>query len=275
MKFSRSLIIFVLSFLALSSVAQENRTDSLRQVVLSARQDTARVNALIELAVTYRGSDPGELIRLAEEARDLAGKAGYRKGLANAYKWIGIGYSDQDIYIDATLNWQESLRIFEEAGDKSGIANILSNLGTIYSNQGDDEKALELYLRSLKMAQDISDKIRTLTASLNIGLIYQKKEATWDKALEYYFIALPLAEEMDYADGIGTACVNIGEVYFDQGRDSLALEYFLKSREALRGTVFLSYTLINIGKYYTRRGDFENAAEVQNEAFRIAEEQNS
>ena len=209
---SKKRIVFVLAFLLLgfSGWAQQNATDSIANVLLKLEDDSTKVNALIELSILARGADSEGVIRWATEAKELSERINFHKGLAIALKWIGMGYSDQDMYVQSTLNWQESLRIFEEMGDKNGIANLLSNLGTTYNNQGDDEKALELYLRSLQIAEEIGDKMRTLTVSLNIGLIYQKKIATLDKALEYYSIALNLADELDYQDGIGTASVNIG-----------------------------------------------------------------
>ena len=255
-------------------VSQDSAQDSLITEIENAQDDKSKVDAIIELANTYRGVDYDEQIRLAEEAKRVCESIGYEEGLAEAYKCLGIAYSDQQIYVEATLNYNESLRLFEDLGDKRGAASILNNLGAIYNYQDDDEKALELYLRSLGIGKEIGDKTRILTASLNIGLIYQKKEATWDRALEYYFIALPLAEELNYSDGIGTTCVNIGEVYLKMGKDSLALQYFQKSREALEGSRFLPYALMFLGKYHTNAGEFEEAIQFHQEAFQLAEDQN-
>ncbi len=257
--------------LTLSSSAQEFRADSLRQRVEKLPNDTVKVNTLILLAEELSGTAPDEAIAKAETALDLAQKLRYTKGVANAYKFIGLGYYNQNDYVEATLNYQESIKSFEEIGDKVGVSNILNNLGTIYSDQGDDEKALELYLQSLSIAEEVDDKLRICTVSLNIGLIYQKKASTLDKAEEYYGLALKIAEEIDYTIGIGYSSVNLGEVYLDQDKDSLALAYFEKSSVALENSMAMPYVLINTGKVYLKRRDFISARRVLKRAYDLSE----
>ena len=259
----------------MQSSAQDEMQDSLRQIISSSAEDSSTVNTLIELANTFRRIDSEQVIGLAEEAKSMSERIGFQKGLANALKYIGLGYGDQNMYVEATQNWEEALKIFEQIGDKEGTSNLLGNLGTIYSNQGDDEKALNLYLRSLKIAEEIEDKMRILTVSLNIGLIYQKKPTTLDKAGEYYKVALKLSEELAYNEGIGYSSVNLGEVYFAQGDNNTALEYFEISRESLKNSGDIAYVLNNIGKVYAKRGDFEEALLIQQEAYDIADGNNS
>ena len=146
-------LVLLTLFTINNSYSQNSNQDSLREVIYMAGEDSVRVNTLIELANSYRRVDTDKLIKLALEAKDISIRIGYQKGLANSLKYIGLGYGDQNMYVEATQNWEEALKIFEQLGDKDGTANILGNLGVMYSDQGDDEKALELYLRSLKIAE--------------------------------------------------------------------------------------------------------------------------
>lgn len=275
MHFLRSLFLFVLLLPNLACFSQQRLVDSLVETLKVQPLDTNRVQMLIEISDQLRGIEPNEAIKFGEQARDLALQLHYSKGLAMAYKYIGLGYSVQNQYLEATLNWQEAQRIFQEIGDQDGVANILSNLGTLYSTQDDDEKALELYLQALEIAEASDNKMRILTVSLNIGLIYQKKESTRSKALDYYFVTLRLSEELNYPIGIGYASVNMGEIFFAQEDDSTALIYFEKSREALQNTDALPYSMINIAKVYLKRGDYLHAKEVLESAYSIANETNS
>jgi len=270
----QKLLFLILFLFPVTLNAQITRTDSLLSVLKFADNNAEKVSTLIELSKSSL-SEPLLAIRYANEAKVLAERLNLKKQQALAYKYIGLGYSSQNLYMEATLNWQEAHKIFEEIGDKDGISNILSNQGTIYNNQGDDEKALDLYLKSLKIAEEIGAKMRTLTVSLNIGLIYQKKPATLNKALDYFFTALKLSDELAYPDGIGYSSVNIGEVYFAQGKDSVALNYFQKSREALKNSGALPYPMINIGKVYTKRGEYQQALQILKEAFEISKTVNS
>ena len=264
-----------LFFLSGPTVFGQSRADSLKQVVNTLPDDSTRVNALVELAELTIGLDPAEGQQVAQSAVDLAQKIQFTKGLANSYKYLGLAYYNQDLYMEATLNYQEAIRYFEEVGDRIGVSNIYSNLGTIYTNQGDDEKALEWYLRSLRIAEEVNDQLRICTVSINIGQLYQKKPATLNKAEQYLKEAIRIAGEIDYGIGLGYGSVNLGEVYFDMGNDSLALVYFERAGSVLQNSLAMPYVLINIGKVYLHDLDYLGAKRVLEKAYDLAKENNT
>ncbi|MFC2117596.1 adenylate/guanylate cyclase domain-containing protein [Bacteroidota bacterium] len=269
------LYILIITFIAASQICytQVSRVDSLISVIPNIHEDTVKVNILLELSASLAASDSTEAIRYANEAIVLGNKLDFQKGIAYAYKNIGLTYYFVGNYIDAANNWQQALDIFRSIEHKQGEANILNNLGAINNNEGDDSKALELYLESLDVSEEIGDKVRIYTALQNIGLIYGKKDATFDKALEYYFRALPISEELDDHYDIGHITGNIGEIYFKLGNDTLALDYFERCLEAFKqdpnGNI--PFAMTYIGKVHSKRGNFDLAIQQQMEAFRIAE----
>ena len=190
--------------------------------------------------------------------------------MAYAYKSLGMSSYFEGNYLETVNYWQESLTLCEEIGDKTGVANLLSNLGGVNTSQGDDTRALELFLRSLNISEEINDTLRIVTALINIGLVYLKKPVTHDIALDYYLRAIPLSEKIGYDDAIGTASLNIGEIYLEMGDDSTALFYFEKSLKALEASGNIFYSLINIGKVYAKRQDYEKAISYQTEAYERA-----
>ena len=197
----------LLLFLALCSVhvqAQESQLDSLINV-LSNSKDTTKVNTLNALGNLVNRSDPDEAIRYGNEARDLAMVLDFQKGHAYALKNIGLGYFMQSDFVEASINWEQSLKIFESIEDEAGIANMIGNLGAAYSYMGDDAKAVDFFLRSLKISEEKGDSIRMATSLLNIGTLYAFKPETVDKSLPYYIQALAISESTNYLDGIGTA----------------------------------------------------------------------
>ena len=185
-----------------SGMAQDGIIDSLKVVILSAEDDTIKVQNMILLSRNLAGIDNPNAIYYATRARDLAITLDYQSGLANALKYIGMGYYRQSEYVQAVNYWDESLAVFREIGDKVGEANILSNLGALNSDQGDETRGAEYYLKALAIAEEVKDTMRIGTVLFNIGFAYSKKEATYGKALDYYARALPLFEQLDYQDGI-------------------------------------------------------------------------
>ncbi len=165
------LVSFVL-LLCFHQRAFSNETDSLRRLLATTIPDTTRVNVLNALSKSLFNSNPDTSVTIAAKSKLLAEKINYKKGLALAFKNMGIGYYLQGKYKEAVLTWQQALDVYRLLGDKSGIANMLSNQGSVYFNEGDDAKCLDLHLQSLKISEQINDTLRILTSLNNIGVIY-------------------------------------------------------------------------------------------------------
>jgi class 3 adenylate cyclase len=269
----KKVILIALVLLALAGNGQNENIDSLNKVLKNSPEDTARVYTLIELASNYYRSDAIEAIRIGTEARDLAEELNYERGLAYAYKAIGMGYYFQNNWIDALVNWRLSLEAYESAGDLNGVSNMLNNLGAVHFNGGDDEPAIEYYLRSLRVAEDIGDTLRIATALVNIGSVYLNKEANHHLAFDYYRRALPLSVKLGDLDAIGTCAVNMGEIYLKDNQDlDSALFYFETALAAYQksATGNVAYALKNIGRVYASRGEYQKAIDYQTEAYNLA-----
>lgn len=250
--------------------AQYSLNDSLRKVLLTAKEDTGKVNTLLALSKNYFNTSPEDAITYANEAKNLAEHLNFKKGIAYALKNMGIANYMQGKYLESLENYEQSLAIFSAIGDKAGVANILSNQGAVYFNRSEDVKALELYLKSLTVAEQIGDTLRILTALQNIGAVYSHKPAMHDKALQYYLKALPLSELVKDENAIGTITVNLGEIYLSRGDDSSALFYFKKSLKAFENSENIPYTLNDIGKVYAMRGNYASAVNYHKQAYQLS-----
>jgi len=274
MKFRLLGLFIILILFRLTPRAQDKQIDSLKLLVQQAQPDTLKVNNLILLSSKVCRINPTEAIDIATEAKNLAEKLNFQRGLAYAYKSIGMAYFFQNDNINVLVNWQMSLSQFEKIGDRQGVSNMLNNLGAVYYNGGDDKKAVDYYIQSLRVAEEIKDTLRIATALVNIGAVYYNKKATHDMAIKYYRRALPLSELLGDNDAIGTTAVNLGEIFFERNEIDSALYYFEKSLRAYRKseTGNLPYTLNNIGKVYAKKGNFDLAIKYQREALQIATE---
>ena len=265
-------LIPVFLLFVLNGYPQSAKIDSLRKVLVSAKNDTTRVNLMIEIGSNFYRTSPEEALNYSNQARDLAEKIDFKVGLAYAYKSIGMAYYFQSKPLEAVLNWQQSLNTFREANYVRGISNMLNNLGAIYFNEGNDTKALNYYLESLKVAEEIHDTLRIATAYVNIGAVYSRKDASVGMALKYYQQAIALSEILGNYDAIGTSSVNLGELYLREGADTSALYYFTKALDTYRKSTTgnVPYALNGIGKVHAQRGDFNKAIEYFNQAYDLA-----
>jgi class 3 adenylate cyclase/tetratricopeptide (TPR) repeat protein len=248
--------------------------DSLKLELATAPADTNRVNTLIEICNNVYRSSPADAIVYGNEARALSERLGYNKGLAQAYKYIGMGHYFQGDYWETVNQWQQSLAAFEAINDKVGVSNILNNIGAVYNNRGDDTRALEYYLRSLKAAEETTDTSRMAVASVNIGTIYLKNKETHDKALGYYLSVLSYIETQGTKVALGTVSANMGDIYFEREVYDTALYYYGKSLSAFQESNHgnIPYAMTSIGRVYMKRGEFQRAIVIQEEGYEIAKQ---
>jgi len=270
----RLTITFLVVFFLISPLCkgQSTTVDSLKKVLETSIADTNKVNTLIQICQLEYRQAPVDAVLYGKEALKLSEKLNFRKGMALAYKFIGLGYYVQGDYWETVNQWQQAIDNFEAIDDKTGVSNILNNIGAVYYAEGDDTKALDFYLRSLKAAEEINDTTRIVTANINIGTIYLKNESTHNKALEYYLAALPLTESLGDYDAEGTATVNLGQIYYMRGDLDTALYYYERALDAFRITNSgnIPYAMTSIGKVYMQRKDYKKAIELQNKAYEIA-----
>src|SRR5436190_23605202 len=105
-------IILLLAAFSWPLSAASDVSDSLAALLRQDQPDTSKVNLLNALSKSYFNSDPAEATRQGELAKSLAVKIKYNKGIALAYKQIGISHYLQGNYIDAINNWQNALKVY-------------------------------------------------------------------------------------------------------------------------------------------------------------------
>ncbi len=262
------LLLFI--FFSLKGFAQEADDLKLKSALSAAKEDTGKVNILLQLSDYYLGSDPDEAKSYGIKAMELAQLLKYKTGLALAFKNIGAAYYTLGNYPETISFLGQALNIYDSIGDLDGKAKMLNNIGTVYYNKGEDDKALESYFQSYEVAQKLGDKVRIATALSNIGNVYHNKSATRGQALEYFLKSLKLGEEAGDKNVIGGASVNLGEVYQELNKDDSALFYFQKSLKAYENTVDIPYSLNDIGNVYEKKGDYKQAAYYHAQAYNIA-----
>lgn len=275
-RFAGLLVPFFLVLANLVQAQTDPVSDSLKLLIGSAREDTTKVNLLIELTTSLSRVDPDQALVYGNEAWDLSQSLNFPSGEAMALKYIGMSYYGMGNYIETLKYWQLSLDAFKSYGNLIGVSNIENNLGAIYFNQTDDTRAIEHYIKSLTVAQQIEDPFRIASAMMNIGTVLGNKSKTYNEALDYLKKALVIFENQQATLEIGTTTVNIGEIYLNRNQIDSALYYFDISLPALQqsdGNV--PYTLNNMGKAFYLKGDYDQAFVYHQDAFAIAKQRDA
>ncbi|HCL82680.1 MAG TPA: adenylate/guanylate cyclase domain-containing protein [Chitinophagaceae bacterium] len=270
MKLTKHLFFLLLIFISFAGFSQDRTADSLKMVLLAAKNDTIRVKALLELSSFYLDSSPEDAKSYGVQALNLAQKINYHPGRALALKFIGSAYYFLG-NTPATLEYYgQALQIFDSLGDLINKCIILNNFGTVYYMNGTDDKALDSYFKSLDIAEKIGDKAGIATAYSNIANVYHNKRATTGKALDFFLKALHISEDIGDKNIIGAVSVNLGEIYSGLNKEDSALLYYYKSVVAYSNTINLPVPLRGIGLVYAKKGDFKNAIQYNEQSYQMA-----
>src|SRR6185295_483504 len=249
--FLRSILIMFFSSVLLNLSAQpfptqadhDRKVDSFLHVLKIAKDDTSKVNTLIDFGQELDGWSEEERPKAIENyksALSLAEKLNYKKGKANAYFWIANFLRGEAKYDQALKYYSDALKINEAENDYGRLTQCYLGIGSAYVEQKNDSKALDHYNIALKFAGESGDKKLIAEAYQLLALFFLHKDSPkYPEALKYYLIVLQIGEEIYDKEWISTACNQIGITYLYLEDYSDALKYFLDMEKKTGESTFL------------------------------------
>ena len=264
--------VFLLGITPQMAFGQNASIDSLKAIIQTGQQDTARVVALNALSLELLQTDELDQVKAyADQAITLADQLDFEKGKAYAFKNKGIAEYYQRNYKEVLDYWTQSLHIFEAIQDTLGIANLSSNLGAVYYDQGSHAKALDYYLESLSFSERLGDPVRITSALLNIGPVYIETK-DYEKALDYYKQVEPYLADLNSIQLQSAYLWGLGEVYSKKNDHENALKYYNEALVISKDTPDYLYILTAIGKEERKIGNVQKAIEYFDLAYKTAKE---
>lgn len=267
----------VLAVAILSQIkAQAQGIDSLLQAIGSGKDDTAKVNALNLLSehAGWRLGDLDTALFYANEARALAERIGYRKGIGGALNNIGVVHDEQGDGTKALKNYSEALRIFEELGHQKEMADAYNNIGIVHKVGGNYPEALRNWTMALELRQRIGDRKGMAASHGNLGVVHYH-QGNYPASLNQHLASLKLKEELDDKRGMSNTYGNIGLVHRAQGNLDEALRSHttsLKLSEELNDLNGMAATYNNIGMIHMDQGHHMLALDSYNASLRIGQD---
>ncbi|MDJ1502029.1 tetratricopeptide repeat protein [Xanthocytophaga agilis] len=258
--------------------AQDTEADSLLQQLKLAK-DTSRINVLNQLSFHYNAADPAKAIAYATQALQLSQQLDFKKGMAQAFNRLGIGYSHQNKYAQAMAYYDKALPLSQELGDLPGELALMLNIGMVYHKQDNRPKATEYYLKGLKIAEKLEDDIRIANIYNFLGNIYSELE-DYPQAIVYYQKSLELKKKR-FTRGrpVSQVLNNLGDLHMRQKEYQKALPYFTKALDGLteQDKDIQAACFINMGLVYGGLPDgglqqYSKALEYLNQGLRLQQE---
>jgi tetratricopeptide (TPR) repeat protein len=154
---SKSLFFLIVGWLFVGkAISQTNSIDSLRrQLEIHSQEDTDKVNALNELSHQYRYIDFHKSLNYAEQARKIAEKLSFKKGIAvanyrKAHCYWALG--DNELSIEKALN---AIDIAQNEKLPDVLAESYRILAMGYRDQQGLDKATGYINQAEKLAVEI------------------------------------------------------------------------------------------------------------------------
>ncbi len=277
-------LLFFFFFIPVLVFCQKLNTDSLRNVIKTTRNDSAKVQALIGLANEYKNNNADTAIILCKQAEGLSLKIGYINGIANSQHLAGWCNYFKGDYPEALELFFKALALWEKRSKNADStllkmiaekkSELFNNTGSVYFEMGQIEKALSYYTKGLESAESFNIKEQMVTSIGNIGIFYDQI-GDYRKAMAFYKRALKLNEELGRKKGIGNNLGNIGGMYYSQKQFNIAIDYYMKAMKIFEEIDYkygVAVNLTNIGSVYTDLNQWQKAKEFYVRSLEISKE---
>jgi len=216
--------IFIWVFIAFQVTAQQNKVDSLRQLLATAKEDTTRVNLLNQLCRSFSNSNPDSALIYANRAREFSQKIGYAEGEVRSLTLIGTMMIFTGNFPKALEIGLEALKKSEASGDERLIASSYHLLSGVYAEQGDLKQAMQYGLKEKKIIEKTKDE-RALSGNLvNIAYFFSQLNQL-DSARIYLNQALNIALRLGYTGVIAASYLNLGQIHTKMKQYEIATGY--------------------------------------------------
>jgi signal transduction histidine kinase len=265
------MVFFILLLLfSVAAQAQPSKKDSLLHLLSRTKQDTTRVNLLLQLSYEHRDANSDSMFLFANEALKLAQSIG-NENRANGIKWALVTYwwERGDYATAVNLNLQ-LVEYFKAQHDTLNETIAYSTLLNSYRDQGDYKEAL-YYGRLLldRTAGPASPGYGISNAM--VGSVYYGMNQN-DSALFYVSKALNYP---DYTGHKGWYYLMYGQIQAKLKHNDVALHYLRQSADILQknnDSKDLTIAFTSMAESFKETGNVDSATYYGRQALRMAQE---
>lgn len=251
-------IVLLIMMGSLPARPQSNPKDSLLKLLQTAKEDTGKVQLLVELADAVRNSSPKEARSYLDQIPALQKRLNYDPGWWRYYNSYGETYRIEGRY-DSTLYYMEqALQATRRIKDSAYIGTALFNLGIAYRDKGEWPKAIEYCLQGLAIMERRGLKDREAEVNDALCSLYAAMNRT-DIAIPYGKKALSLARLTTKRPLIARCLINLARAYETGNNHAPAmplLEEAYTLSVALKDPRLTATTLSNLADASLTRHDY-------------------
>jgi len=223
----KKIILFV-QFICLANLIpaqQNNQIDSLKQALLSSKDDLNRIVILHSLSSAHLWSIPDTALIYAQQELLLAKKINSLKWEARALGDYGGSLYVMGNYPHALDYSLQALRLAEEQHDTAVMIGSCFGLSSIYGDIGDNDHALYYSQKATRVSEKFNNRVRFPESLIITGATYEQANQL-DSALFFTQKGHELDSTYNGNHTLGWAPYVLGNIYYKKGYYSLALNYY-------------------------------------------------
>ena len=202
-------IVFIAVLLAINipiAIAQYTKSDSIKVQEYLEKSDKLYYEDKIDSSIYY-----------CLQARDLAQRVGYKRGMADFISSYLPILNRQGKYHEALALAKEGIAICQEIGDNVLISVAYNNAANDYQYLGDFKSAARDYLNALVFVANTGDTWKEQRYSNNLASVFLQMEEL-DKSLHYAKKSYDLALQNKDSAGMASSLVNLSVNQLKSGK---------------------------------------------------------
>ncbi len=245
--------------------------DSLMQRVASGISVEAIVDAHVEIALQYSGSDATNSELHIRKATMLADSIGYSRGKADAIYVMSRNAMLRGDYDQSALDLEVLMDLVNRIDYTKGEGKALFGLGWLSYYRGEYQKSIGFHKRALAIRNTLPDQLDVASSMRGLGITY-KLIGDFDQALFFLHESLEIERSNHHQTGIAECLNHIGVISGLRGDYPAALEAYFQAlgiQEDIDDKSGLAYTYQNIGLVHNRQGDYAKTLEYYELSLKI------
>lgn len=255
------------------ALGQNKIADSLyRELKNHPKEDTSRVNVILQLCYEEHDTNPEKNKQLAEEGLRISETLKYARGIGYSYKYMAAYYWVKGDFQPATEFAFKMLKVFEASGKEKNMADSYSMLGLIYTEWKNFDKAKAYYLKALSLQQKIGDQRFVAYSYSNLGsLCYTFSR--YNEAMDYYTKAMEIRKATNDKAGLTQSYTTMASLLVSTKDYAQALDYFKKILPELKNRSEYQKFIVfmGLGEVYKFTGEYRKSDSLFKEALRVSE----
>jgi len=226
--------------------------DSLISELKSGKEDTNKVNLLLDLSFYSVSNNPDSCIIFGKQAEQLSRKLNFKNGTAGANRNIGLGYAAKSLFPMALHHYLIALKVYEQTNNKVGMAKVMLSVGGVYSTIKNFDESKIYLTKSLLLFKELDNKIAVSKVLNNLGILHNRL-LEYNTALDYYQQSLEIKAALKDSAGMESNLSNIASCYMSLKKYGKALNSFTEALNLNKNTGnanFRAIHLSNLGDLY-------------------------